>query len=118
MRNPFPYRRIFALAATYVVVLQALLLPLTVAAAAAPMAEGLCITASADTRAPASHDTGCACAAGCGMQCCGQGLLGAAPSAIAVALADFYVLAPAPALEPVVRVAMRRPQIPRAPPAG
>ena len=118
MRNPLPYRRIVALAATYVVVLQALLLPLTVAAAAVPMAEGLCLTASADTGAPVGHGTGCACAAGCGMQCCGQGMLGAAPGAFAVALTDFYVLAPAPVLDPVTRTAMRRPQIPRAPPAG
>lgn len=112
-----PYRRIVALAATYVVVLQALLLPLAVAAAA-PMPEGLCLASGADVPAPASHNTGCGCAAGCGTQCCAQGLLGRAPGSPALAPADFRVLTPALALEPVAQATLRGPQIPRAPPAA
>jgi len=49
-----------ALFAAYVVALQALLLPLTVAAFAMPEA-GLCVTvAGKGSLPPVSHDTGCA----------------------------------------------------------
>ena len=115
MCKSIPYRRIIALAATYVVVLQALLLPLAVAAAG-PMRDGLCITSGTNAPAPTQHDAGCGCAAGCGTQCCGQGLIGAAPVSMAAALTDFRVLTPALAPEAVPQAAPRGPQNPRAPP--
>ena len=77
-------RRLIALLAAYVVALQALLLPLTVAAGATFEAS-LC-TASATTDGappPASHDGPCPCAAGCGMHCCAQ-VLAAPPQAVSV----------------------------------
>ncbi len=119
MRTSIPYRQIIALAATYVVVLQALLLPLAVAAAG-PMRDGLCLTSGTNTPTskPAQHDAGCGCAAGCGTQCCGQGLIGAVPASLAAVLTGFSVLTPAFALEAAAQAAPRGPQIPRAPPAA
>src|SRR5664279_118193 len=66
-------RRIIALIAAYVVALQALLLPLSVAAGS-PFESSLCAAAASVDHAPspAGHDGGCPCAAGCGMQCCLQ----------------------------------------------
>jgi hypothetical protein len=117
MRNPIRFRRMAALAATYVVVLQALLLPLAVAATA-PRTDVLCVTSGEGAPAPAHDNTGCACAAGCGAQCCVPGLLGAARDFHVVLPADFYVLraTSAPVLAP--RATLRLPQIPRAPPAA
>ena len=106
-----------ALFAAYVVALQALVLPLTVAAFAMPEA-GLCVTvAGKGSLPPVSHDTGCACAAGCGTQCCGQGVVGAAPGSLVIASTLAGILTPALALEPVPPAAARHPQNPRAPPA-
>ncbi len=116
MRKSMPYLRLIALAATYVVVLQALLLPLAVAAAG-PMAERPCVTAAADKPASA-NDTGCACAAGCGTQCCAPGVLGPAHDFLLVAPTDFYVMRMAPVLATVAHATLRLPQIPRAPPAA
>jgi len=116
MRQSIPYRRLFALAAIYVVVLQALLLPLAVAAGG-PLADSLCLSTSADTHGPGGHDTGCACAAGCGTQCCGQGVLGVAPGSLIIASTLAGILTPALAFEPVPPAAERHPQNPRAPPA-
>lgn len=117
MLRSIPYRRLFALAALYVVVLQALLLPLAVAAGS-PYAEGLCISAGADTHGPAGHDTGCPCAAGCGTQCCGQGLSGAAPNVLTIAPRLTGILTPTLALAPFPQTGERHPQNPRAPPAA
>ena len=116
MFRSIPYRRLFALAAIYVVVLQALLLPLAVAVAG-PLAEGLCISAGTDTHGAPGHDTGCPCAAGCGTQCCGQGMAGATPGALVITSASAGILTPALALQPVSPAAERHPQNPRAPPA-
>jgi hypothetical protein len=117
MFHSIPYRRFFALAAIYVVVLQALLLPLAVAAGG-PLADSLCISSSADTHGTAGHDTGCPCAAGCGTQCCGQGVVGAVPGSPVIASTLAGILTPALALEPVAPAAERHPQNPRAPPAA
>ena len=71
-------RQIIALAAAYVVALQALLLPLSMATAS-PFATSLCAAASdgiSHAPSPANHDSGCPCAAGCGMQCCAQTFVG------------------------------------------
>jgi len=111
-------RRIIALAAAYVVALQALLLPLSVAAG--PFTANLCaVGTSVDgSPSPAGHDPGCPCAAGCGMQCCVQ-TLDRPPQIIAVKLGVTRAIAmtPAPTIVPVIRMADRSPQVPRAPPA-
>jgi hypothetical protein len=60
-------RHVIALAAAYVVALQALLLPLSVAAGS-PFHSSLCAAAAATDGLPqpTGHDGGCPCAAGCG----------------------------------------------------
>src|ERR1019366_4738562 len=59
-------RRVIALAAAYVVALQALLLPLS-AAVGGPFESSLCAAAAPVDHAssPAGHDSGCPCAPGC-----------------------------------------------------
>lgn len=110
-------RRLIALAAAYVVALLALLLPLSMAAAS-PFASSLCAAAASDTgsHAPAGHDGGCPCAAGCGMQCCAQTLASPPPVTVRPGQAHAIVLTPVQAIEPVIRLADRSPQNPRAPP--
>lgn len=112
-------RRVIALIAAYVVALQALLLPLSVAAGAY-FDSNLCATASkAHVSAPlASHDTGCGCAAACGMQCCGQTLANAPQIVIVLALTAARAITQPPAIEPNLRPPERGPQVPRAPPAA
>lgn len=106
-----------ALFAAYVVAFQALLLPLTVAAFAMPDT-GLCISAAGQSQ-PVNHDTGCGCAAGCGMQCCAQTLLGPSPETVsAFSAASVDVIAPPPLLTASVPPMERGPQAPRAPPAA
>jgi hypothetical protein len=112
-------RHVIALAAAYVVALQALLLPLSVAAGS-PFHSSLCAAAAStdSSRQPTGHDGGCPCAAGCGTQCCVQLL--AVPPQVVIILAPTRVTAMTPprAIEPVTRPADRSPQIPRAPPAA
>ena len=113
-------RHFIALAAAYVVALQALLLlPLSVAAGS-PFHSSLCAAAAStdSSRQPTGHDGGCPCAAGCGTQCCVQLL--AVPPQVVIILAPTRVTAMTPprAIEPVTRPAARSPQIPRAPPAA
>jgi hypothetical protein len=120
MRKSSDSRRVIALIAAYVVVLQALLLPLSVAAGAS-IDPTVCARDSTahGSQPPASHDTGCGCAAGCGMQCCGQALASPPQSVIALALTSGCAMAPLPrVIEPNVRTAERSPQVPRAPPAA
>lgn len=112
-----PYRRLFALGVIYAVVLQALLLPLAVAGGG-PLADSLCLSTSADTHGTAGHQSGCPCAAGCGAQCCGQGVLGAAQGSLVISSTLAGILKPSTALEPTLPVAERHPHNPRAPPAG
>ncbi len=111
-------RRVIALFAAYVVALQALLLPLSVAAG--PFESSLCAAAmSADgAPTPAGHDSGCPCAAGCGTHCCTQTLAGPLAGTVILALTRAVAMMPVPAIERVIRVAVRSPQVPRAPPAG
>jgi hypothetical protein len=111
-------RHVIALAAAYVVALQALLLPLSVAAGS-PFHSSLCAAAASTDSSPppAGHDGGCPCAAGCGTQCCVQSLAGPPHVAIVLAPTRAAVVTPARAIEPVIRPADRSPQIPRAPPA-
>jgi hypothetical protein len=117
MRKSKRSRRIIALIAAYVVALQALLLPLSVAAGG-PFESSLCAAAAPVDHAPspAGHDSGCPCAAGCGTQCCVQTLAGP-PVVVTLHLTRAIAMTPAPAIEPIVRVADRNPQVPRAPPA-
>lgn len=119
MRKPVRSRRLIALLAAYLVALQTLLLPLTVAAGAA--FDGSICTASATfdgAQPPAGHDSTCPCAAGCGMQCCAQAL--AAPPRIEHVLgpARIGVIAAPPSIEAVIRPSSRSPQLARAPPAA
>jgi len=110
-------RRIVALVAAYVVALQALLLPLSVAAGAAADFS-LCTAASSHgAPQPASHDTSCPCAAGCGMQCCVSAL--AVPPQTTIALArEGARIAPPSVIASVARPYLRSPQLARAPPAA
>jgi hypothetical protein len=110
-------RRVIAPFAAYVVALQALLSPLSVAAG--PFKSSLCAAAmSADgSPTPAGHDSGCPCAAGCGTHCCTQTLAGPPVVAVTLDLTHAVAMMPALAIERVIRVAVRNPQVPRAPPA-
>jgi hypothetical protein len=117
MRKSVRSQPIVALVAAYVVALQALLLPLSVAAEAS-FASSLCAASAEGSQPSSSHESGSPCAAGCGMQCCGQALIGPPQVAIARPLTYARTLTLAPALAPFVRPAAKSPQIPRAPPAA
>jgi hypothetical protein len=119
MGDLFQSRRLLALLAAYVIALQAVLLPLSIAAAG-PFASSPCTAvSSADGSPPAdSHDNGCPCAGGCGMQCCSHVFVAPQPIAFAVVQVFARTPIPAPALEPIRRLSERRPQIPRGPPAA
>jgi hypothetical protein len=108
-----------ALAAAYVVALQALLLPLSIAAGD-PFGSSLCVASTSveGQSAPGSHESGCPCAAGCGTQCCVQTLADPPQFTFAPVLSRAIAMAPSPAFVPAIRLADRRPQIPRAPPAA
>lgn len=110
-------RRIVALIAAYVVASQALLLPLSVAASS-PLQASLCSETANANGPPVQHDTGCPCAAGCGMQCCAQSLLGTPQIAVALHRTGAITVTSPVTFNSIVRIAHRRPQIPRAPPAG
>lgn len=115
MSKLFRSRRLFALFAAYTIALQALLLPLTVAAFAMPD-DGLCASVAGQSQ-PLSHDTGCACAAGCGMQCGPQTLLGPpAQAGVTLRQASVRVMAQPTVPARIARPAQRVPQAPRAPP--
>jgi hypothetical protein len=117
MSEPVRSRRIIALTAAYVVALQALLLPLSVAAGSA-LAGSVCASSAGQTQAPAGDDTGCPCAAGCGMQCFAQVLPASPQASTAVTRTLAHMMAAAPQLAPAERVDFRHPQNPRAPPAA
>jgi len=87
-------------------------------AAGAAFASSLCAASAEGSQPPSNHETGCPCAAGCGMQCCGQALIGPPQAVVAFALPHARTLAAAPAIELPVRPASRGPQVPRAPPAA
>jgi hypothetical protein len=117
MRRLIPSRRLIALLAAYVVALQALLLPLTVAAHPI-VGDSLCSSATADDgRGPVGHDTGCACAAGCGMQCHAPALADAPAVALAARHALVSRIAPERPIVAVIRPSSRTPLVARAPPS-
>jgi hypothetical protein len=101
-----------ALAAAYLVALQALLLPLSVAAGN-PFMGSPCVSSASQ---PVGHDAGCPCAAGCGMQCCVQAL--AAPVPVLAERIPVTAFVTVPPLAPVVlaRSQIRSSALPRAPP--
>jgi hypothetical protein len=116
MSKPVRSRRLIALFAAYVVALQGFLLPLTVAAFAAPETV-LCTAAGEASRQPAGGDTGCGCAAGCGTQCCTPSL--SAPPAQAELVLDFTgatPVTPSLAILAAPRAPDHNPHSPRAPP--
>jgi hypothetical protein len=118
MRHAF-CRQLIALAAAYVIALQALLLPLSVAVGGAyPFSLCSAGASVAGSHSPVDHQSGCPCAAGCGMQCCVHALAGSPQTVIPLGLTQVGTLLPPPALEPVVRHALRSPQLARAPPAA
>jgi hypothetical protein len=117
MGKPFRSQRVIALVAAYLVGLQALLLPLSVAAGA-PFASSICTSSVESPHPPAGHETGCACAAGCGMQCCVQALIVPRQAVMALGLTFVRASAPAPAIEFIIKPAAKGPQIPRGPPAA
>jgi hypothetical protein len=111
-------RRAVALIAAYIVALQALLLPLSVAAAP-PFAAHLCAaTADNGSDAPAGPAGGCPCAAGCGLHGWDQGFVLPQPPGVMTAFdgvdARPAVLAP----DPMIRSAVWRRQVARGPPAA
>jgi hypothetical protein len=110
--------RIIALLAAYVMGLQALLLPLSVAAGGS-LSFTICssVASVGSPQAPADHDTGCPCAAGCGMQCGAHALAPPPEVAIADLTRDADVAASLPLrIEVVHRPVVRGPQLPRPPP--
>lgn len=117
MRNPAQGGRFLALLAAYVVVLQALLLPLSVAAGAVFDAAPCTASSSENTRPP-GHDSACACAAGCGMQCCAQALAGPPSSEFAFVSCEIGVLAAPATLKAVAKPTALGPHCARAPPAA
>ncbi len=112
-------RRIVALAAAYVIGLQALLLPLSVAAGGV-FSPVLCAAGASvgSAQSPLGHDNGCPCAAGCGMQCGAHALAVPPRTVIAFALAGASKPLPLPAIDAAPRAALRNPQLARAPPAA
>ena len=117
MSHSLRSRRIVALVAAYVVALQALLLPLSVAPP--PPDASLCASASpASPHSGDGHGTGCPCAAGCGTQCCGNAMVGPPPAIDVLAPAAIAKLAPPRAIVSAARPHRHSPQLARAPPAA
>ena len=112
-------RRLIALAAAYVVALQALLLPLSVAAGG-PFAGSLCASAVAADGSSRRWVTTKAAPAPPVAACSAARRRFAGPPQVVAAfgVARFVTLTPPPAFALVVRLTARSPQIPRAPPAA
>src|ERR1035441_10416248 len=107
-------RRVIALAAAYVVALQALLLPLS-AAVGGPFESSLCAAAAPVDHAssPAGPDSGCPCAAGCGTQCCVQTYVGPPQVTVAYLHTGCSVIAPLPSIKAAIRPVISGPQLDR-----
>jgi hypothetical protein len=111
-------RRIVALAAAYVIGLQALLLPLSVAAGGFSLVLCSAQTSVGNAQSPVGHDNGCPCAAGCGMQCGAHALASPPQTVIALTLPRAAGLLLPPPIDAVPRPHLRGPQLARAPPAA
>jgi hypothetical protein len=112
-------RRFVALAAAYLIVLQVLLLPLSVTLGGATDFS-LCSSAasSASSQSPANHQTGCPCAAGCGMQCCVHALAGPPQAFLVIEPTPVDARRLLPALAPIIHLTVRAPQFARGPPSA
>jgi hypothetical protein len=109
-------RRLCALFVAYVVALQALLLPLSVAAGAS-FSNSLCSAASTDTsQGSGSGDAGYVCPASCGISCCSQALY-VPPGIIAIQVTEARSFVVAWPIAPSIRLISKGPQNPRARPA-
>jgi hypothetical protein len=86
MSKPGRIRPVVALAAAYLIALQALLLPLSVAVGGVSPSSLCSAAVSPASQMPAGDSSGCACASGCGMQCCVDTLAGPTQELLAVAL--------------------------------
>jgi hypothetical protein len=118
MGGPSHTRRLVALVAAYVVALQALLLPLSVASA--PFAgTSLCAAATSGAAIPGGDQSGGPCAGGCGMLCCAPAVLSSA-TRLAIVLPVVRAVAPSALRYAAVRAASAGdgPQQPRAPPVA
>lgn len=113
-----PTRRLIALAAAYLVAAQAIVLPLSVAAAS-PLLHSLCVSVSGGAgHGPAGSDNGCGCAAGCGVQCCAPAHLTTPPAEFRLPPTVARVLAPLIVFEPGIRADSRGWHRSRAPPVA
>lgn len=111
MKHPLRARGVLALVAAYVIALQGLLLPLTVAAAN-PFGASPC--SGITNGSPIKHDNGGPCA--CGAQCCVQAFLSPPPVSAVRKETIFVAISFAPLLTDVVRTPVCSPLLPRAPP--
>lgn len=119
MRQPRRSRPLIALAAAYVIALEALLLPLSVAVGGAyPFSLCSAGASVAGSQSPVDHQSGCPCAAGCGMQCCVHVLAGPPQTPVALARIGVGTRMPIQALVPAARATIRGPQVARGPPLG
>jgi hypothetical protein len=111
--------RVIGLFAAYLVALQVLAMPLSIAPTAA-LGGGLCLSDhSADpARHPAGHDKNCPCCAGCGLLCHAPALAGGiADPNPAPQLGAAAIVAPA-SVAAAPRPAVHSAQMPRGPPAA
>lgn len=119
MKEPGRIRPIVALAAAYVIALQALLLPLSAAAGRA-FPSPLCAAGAsvAGSTAPEGHSSGCPCAAGCGMPCCVHALAAAPQKQVTLVTSGVSVRMAMIVLVSATCTTIRGPQVARAPPAA
>lgn len=116
MRTNARFQRLIALFAAYAVAFQVFLLPLTVTSFAAPE-NVLCSTAVEASHPFSGHDSGCACAAGCGMQCGALSLADAPRQGVTVVRTGHgFPVPPQRAVSAVAITDERSPHSPRAPP--
>jgi hypothetical protein len=111
--------RVIGLLAAYLVALQALAVPLSLAPTAT-FGESLCVSEhSADpARQPAGHDQNCPCCAGCGLLCHAPALAGGTADLFpALRLRAAVIVVPAP-VAAAPRPAVHFAQMARGPPAA
>jgi hypothetical protein len=116
MRNRFRASRLIGLLAAYVIALQALLLPLSVAAGAFA-GEALCLASADGTHQPADQDSPHPCAAGCGMHCNAQAFAAPPLSKFAPVSTETGAPTPLAAIEAPFQRTGRDAHAARAPPA-
>jgi hypothetical protein len=116
MRESSRIRISITLIAAYVIALQALLLPLSVAAAVPFVASHCASVSDAGNDSPVNR-AGCPCAGGCGLQCCTHAMAALAPIVCGAAPGYAGAATPEALLFGVVRPFAHRPQILRAPPS-